>query len=189
MLSGHVALGFDDIVVVLGGSVSSRDCEGGQLSTAPMIGVWALDVPNECWRRIGDLKTAAASLRAVATAVGSDGETNAPRPAPNASWPAATICAAACAKHVFSVSSGIESSLPLDVLSGSGIHLTDERETGQYVAALSEATKRQAAFAGVLVIRDARPMMVHSEACFLFGGYAVSNRRPSNDLLRVELTL
>jgi hypothetical protein len=170
-LGGHALMPFDDMVVLFGGIIT-RPGQSGE--STPHAGVWLLDVPNESWSRIGETPGAVGPAKTwTASSGGASAATT---------WPSTRAFAAVCPRTLYSVSAGMDTSLTLEQLSASGIHLTDEKETQQYVDALHAAVRQQTSFAGLLRIRNGRPVLSHNSHCFVFGGVGGSIRRPGNDL-------
>ena len=184
-LSGHALLPFDDMAVLVGGRIAAA---GGATASAAHDRVWVLDVPNEHWVHIGCLPSAAQSLRLAASGPASTTNPNSDDTVDTSTWPVATSFSAVCPKTTYSVSSGIDASLSLEALAASGIHLTDDKEAAQYVEALQGTLRSQAAFAGVLTVRNGRPVMAHNDACLVLGGTTGSHKRPTSDTYEVTFS-
>jgi hypothetical protein len=164
VLEGHVALPFDDLVMVHGGRFG-RDGFNND--------VYLLDVPNEKWLRLPAADGAHGGAGGRVTA---------------AQRPPARCFHCACPVTQYNATQPMSQALSLGALASSGIHFTDDKESGQYIAALQASLDQQTAFTGVLFAHNSVPVMAHNTAGLVFGGSGgTAARHEFNDLYRVRL--
>ena len=169
-LEGHVLMPFDDLVLVHGGRYGRNGGINNDL--------FVFDVPNEKWLRIAPHLHR--GRQATAGGV--------PEPAASTLIPPGRCFHAAAPVTHFSVTTAMAHALPLNALAQSGIHFTDERETAQYVEALSQLIQHQQQARGLLTTHQHKPVLAHHTHTFVFGGSGGSGARVEySDCYRVTV--